>query len=52
MKNIFNLLAVVAFGSFINAQIGVNNGTQSTIGDSNVGIDLSSAFSVEAGAGA
>jgi hypothetical protein len=51
MKNIFNLLAIVAFGSFVNAQIAVNNGTQSTIGDSNVGLDLSSAFSVEAGAG-
>ncbi len=51
MKNIFNLLAIVAFGSLMNAQINVNNGTQSTINNSNVGIDLSSSFSTEAGAG-
>jgi len=52
MKNIFSFLAITVFGSLINAQVNVNNGTQSTINNSNVGIDLSSSFSVEAGAGA
>jgi len=52
MKNIFNLLAIAAFGSLINAQVSVNNGVQpAAINNSNVGIDLSSAFSTEAGAG-
>lgn len=51
MKNIFSFLAVAVFGSLINAQVNVNNGTQSAINNSNVGIDLSSAFSTEAGAG-
>lgn len=52
MKNIFNFLAIVAFGSLVNAQVNVNNGVQSMINDSNAAIDLSSAFSTEAGAGA
>lgn len=53
MKNIFNLLAIVAFGSLVNAQVNVNNGIQpATINNSNAAIDLSSAFSTEAGAGA
>jgi hypothetical protein len=52
MKNIFNLLAITAFGSLINAQVSVNNGIQpAAINNSNVSIDLSSAFSNEAGAG-
>nr|WP_315026704.1 hypothetical protein [uncultured Chryseobacterium sp.] len=52
MKNIFNFLAIVAFGSLVNAQVNINNGVQpAAINNSNVGIDLSSAFSTEAGAG-
>ncbi|NML70487.1 hypothetical protein HHL23_11820 [Chryseobacterium sp. RP-3-3] len=51
MKNIFSFLAIVAFGSLINAQVNVNNSVQSSINNSNVGIDLSSSFSTEAGAG-
>ena len=51
MKNIFSLLAIAAFGSLINAQVNVNNGVQSSINNSNASIDLSSAFSTEAGAG-
>ncbi|PWN70400.1 hypothetical protein C1631_010525 [Chryseobacterium phosphatilyticum] len=52
MKNIFKLLAIVAFGSLVNAQVSLNNGSQNAaINNSNVGIDLSSAFSTEAGAG-
>lgn len=51
MKNIFSFLAFAVFGSVINAQVGVNIGTQNTINNSNVGIDLSSSFSTEAGAG-
>ncbi|AYZ34653.1 hypothetical protein H3Z85_02710 [Chryseobacterium indologenes] len=53
MKNIFNFLAIVAFGSLVNAQVSLNNGAQNAaINNSNVAIDLSSAFSTEAGAGA
>ncbi|MDP9960219.1 hypothetical protein [Chryseobacterium lathyri] len=51
MKNIFSFLAIAAFGSLINAQVNVNNNVQSSINNSNVGIDLSSSFSTEAGAG-
>lgn len=51
MKNIFSFLAIAAFGSLINAQVNVNNNIQSSVNDSNVGIDLSSSFSTEAGAG-
>lgn len=51
MKNIFSFLAIVAFGSLMNAQVNVNNGVQSAVNNSNVAIDLSSGFSNEAGAG-
>jgi len=52
MKNIFSFLAFAVFGSAINAQLGVNIGMQTSINNSNVGLDLSSSFSTEAGAGA
>ena len=51
MKNILCLLAFTAFGSLINAQVNVNNGTQSLINNSNALIDGSSSYSKEAGAG-
>jgi len=52
MKNILSILALTIFGSLVTAQVGVNIGTQNTVSNSNVALDLSSSFSTEAGAGA
>ena len=53
MKKILSIVAILGFCSFVSAQVIVNNGVQTgVINNSNVGIDLSLAFSTEAGAGA
>lgn len=50
MKKIL-LVAVLSFTSFMNAQVNVNNGAQAgIINNSNAALDLSGAFSIEAGA--
>ncbi|MDH6250671.1 hypothetical protein M2347_000398 [Chryseobacterium sp. H1D6B] len=51
MKNILCLLAFSTLGSFLSAQVGTNGTPQSTITNSNVMLDGSTAFSTESGAG-
>lgn len=53
MKKFLSLLSIIGITAFSNAQVNVNNGTQAGIvNNSNAAIDLSGAFSAEAGAGA